>query len=239
MDEAAQNDLVGENEGFEIMPITVATIYVNPSGLPGRLGIASILVAAVGLLAGCGFRDGPEKRVRGYPLDLGARSEPGMVCGLLDRSQVAALTGVPSEVQHEDSSFRVYPTSGWEFRPLDCIVRDESYPQRELLGIVVTQDMREEEVLLRRQSIDPKVGALRVPRIWGDGGAAPRAGGYVIRRCPNGGKYFVHTSTLDKFGTAQQWLDIMGSVIKRADAAGACVPRPLIGGPSSSKSSTR
>jgi hypothetical protein len=193
-----------------------------------------VAVAVVGSLAGCGSGGGPEKKIREYPLDLGARSQPGMVCGVLDREQVAALTGVPAAVQHERSLFRVYPTAGLEFRALECNVLDESYPQRELIGVGVTQDISEEEVVLRRRSIDPKVGAVRFPRVWGDGAAAPQVGGYVIRRCPNKNKYLLHIGTLEKFGTAQQWLDIMGSVIKRADAVGACAPRP-----SSIKPSTR
>jgi hypothetical protein len=199
----------------------------------------AVAVAVVGLLAGCGTWGGSEKRARRYPLDIGARSASGMVCGVLDRERVAALTRVPAELQHEDSPFRTYPSAGLEFRAIECTVLDESDPQRALLGVVVTQDIDEEEVLRRRRAIDPRAGAVRFPRAWGDGAAAPQVGGYVIRRCPNKNKYLLHTGTLEKFGTAQQWLDIMGSVIKRADAAGACVPRPLIGGPSSSKSSTR
>jgi hypothetical protein len=199
----------------------------------GRV-VAVMAVAGLGLCAGCGWGESKAK-VREYPLDIGARSVPGMVCGLLERRQVASLTGVPGELQHERSLFSTYPTAGWNFQPLECTVLNEHYPQRELLGIVVTQDMREEEIGLRRRSIDSRTGAVRVPPAWGDGAAAPQVGGYVIRRCSNRSKYLLHTGTLEEFGTAQQWLDIMGSVIKRADAAGACVPRPPIGGPSSNK----
>jgi hypothetical protein len=222
------------------MRIISAKMPITPSRIRGCRWIGCMAVVAVtGLIAGCGSWGGSEKKVRGYPLDLGARSEPGMVCGFLDRGRVEALTGVPARVQHEDSLFRVYPTAGTKFHALECTVRDESYPQRELLGVVVTQDIDEKEVLRRRQGIDPRAGVLRVPRAWGDGAVAPQVGGYVIRRCPNRSKYLLHTGTLEEFGTAQQWLDMMGSVIKRADASGACVPRPPIGGPSSNNFLTR
>jgi hypothetical protein len=222
------------------MPITSATTRMTLSSLPGRWGVRFASVAAVtGLVSSCGSWGGSEESARRYPLDIGARSASGMVCGVLDRERVAALTRVPAELQHEDSLFRTYPSAGLEFRAIECTVLDESDPQRALLGVVVTQDIDEEEVLRRRRAIDPRAGAVRFPRAWGDGAAAPQVGGYVIRRCPNKNKYLLHTGTLEKFGTAQQWLDIMGNVIKRADAAGACVPRPLIDGSPSSKSSTR
>jgi hypothetical protein len=217
------------------MRITLATTRMNLSRLLGPwVAWCAAAVAVVGLLAGCGSWGGPEKKVRAYPLDLGARSAPGMVCGVLDRRQIADLTGVPASLQHEDSLFRVYPSAGGEFRALECTVRDESYPQRELLGVVVRQDVDEAYVSRRRQVVDPAAGSLQVPRVWGKGAVAPGIGGYSVRSCPNGRKYMVHTGTLEKFGTAQQWLDIMGSVIKRADAVGACASRP-----SSIKPSTR
>jgi hypothetical protein len=198
-----------------------------------------MLWVVVAILAACGSPNSDPKLNPDQPLDIGPKSAPGLICGILDRHDVARLTGVDVTELHEWSSSITYPTAGKEFSTLECTVMNERKPRRDLLGIVVDQDSFEQDIRRLQQVIDPAPGAVTAPPALGKGAAAPGIGGYVVRRCPNGTNYILRTSTQEKFGTAQQWLALIEGGIRRADAAGACqrkptlLPAPTSGRPSS------
>jgi hypothetical protein len=215
--------------------ITIANTE-HPNRRSRSIGALVLMMAISACTSPFGSDSKPHRK---FPLDSGARSAPGLVCGVLDRNQVTSLTGVPAKTQHEEALLNKYPTTGEDFHGIDCTVLDESYPQRELLGVSVDQDSFEQDIRRLQQVIDPAPGAVTAPPALGKGAAAPGIGGYVVRRCPNGTNYILRTSTQEKFGTAQQWLALIEGGIRRADAAGACqrkptlLPAPTSGRPSS------
>jgi hypothetical protein len=216
--------------------VTTIASTEKPSPHFRRIGALVLIVA----LSACTSPfESDSKPHRKFPLDSGARSAPGLVCGILDRNQVASLTGVAAKVQHEESLLNEYPKAGEDFHGIDCTALDESYPQRELLGIVVSQEPFEDDIRRWQGVIAQSSDVLPIPPSLGKGAIAPGVGGYVVRRCSNGTYYMLRTSTQEKFGTAQQWLALIEGGVRRADAAGACQRKPtLLPAPTSGRSSS-
>jgi hypothetical protein len=160
------------------------------------------------------------------PLDSGAVSPPGYVCGVLDRRDVGLLTGVRPQELHEESSRNTYPTSRESFYGISCTVLDESDPQRELVGLEVEMVPLDDYVSMRRREITYVPGSVKLLESLGEGRIAPRTGGYLVRRCPQGGEYLIRANTQVGAGTAEQWAEIFEETAPRADRSGACSSKP-------------
>jgi hypothetical protein len=181
------------------------------------------VVAGITLLTACSSPFQANAERRDAPLDQGAHSPPGLVCGVLDRGQVAVLTEVPPATQHERSLFRTYPTAGGS---IECTVLDEADPPNELMGITVQQDYSKDDAFVQSQIVDVRPGSLKFSPVWGKGAVAPNLGGYVVRQCDGGGEYLLVANNQNGIGTAKEWLHLIESAIVRADAIGACVFDP-------------
>jgi hypothetical protein len=156
------------------------------------------------------------------PLDSGAVSPPGYVCGVLDRRDVGLLTGVRPQELHEESSRNTYPTSRKSFYGISCTVLDESDPQRELVGLEVETVPLDDYVSMRRREMNSIPGSTRLLESLGEGMIAPRTGGYLVRSCPQGGSYLIRANTQVGAGTAEQWVTIFEETVPRVDLSGAC-----------------
>jgi hypothetical protein len=178
------------------------------------------------LLVGCNFSPEDHDALGHPPLDVGAESPAGLVCGVLDQDQVHDLSGTPASSQHERSTFQAYPDGVGPMTPIECTVLDGSDPQNELIGVTVNQNYTSGQALDYRRILDAKPGGVKISAAWGDGTVFPKMGGYLLRECGRGEKYLVIVSTQSGAGTATQWLHIIESAVLRADKIGFCKPRP-------------
>jgi hypothetical protein len=193
----------------------------------GRASFLSPLLVFV-LLVGCNSPLENHDAIGDPPLDIGADSPPGLVCGVLDQNQVHEISGTPASSQHERSAFQAYPDGVRPVTPIDCTVLDGSTPQKELIGVTVDQNYTSGQALDYQRILKAKPGGVKISAVWGDGAVFPEAGGYLLRECGGGGKYLVIVSTQSGAGEAIQWLHMIESAVLRADEIGFCRPRATV-----------
>jgi hypothetical protein len=99
---------------------------------------------------------------------------------------------------------------------------DESNPQRELIGLEVEIAPFDDYLSQEGSRIKLLPGSVHFASPLGRGAVAPQVGGYLVRRCPDGGEYLIRATARVGAGTAERWAHLFEATAPRADASGAC-----------------